>query len=116
MEAGAQLVNLMGAIILTLTYGLKPYCRQRRHWSLRRRREVLLLFVEAVAQLLNLMVAFFTNVYLLIKPCGWSDVNLINTGIVTHTCWNTLFLVTLVRWFLLQAEFSQYGEALLIKN
>lgn len=71
--------------------------RQRRHWSVRRYRDTVILFVEATSQFINLVFILFTCIYVLIKPCGWSDRLLVYSGVVNATCWNTLLLTTLVR-------------------
>lgn len=73
-------------------------CRLRRVWSRRRFKGTVVLFVEAISQLLNLSFFIIPNVYVLVRPCGWRDDIVLWSAFASWTCWNTLFLLSLVRY------------------
>ncbi len=56
-----------------------------------------MLFIEASAQILNLSFFVIPNVYVLVRPCGWRDDIVLWSAFVSWTCWNTLFLLSVVR-------------------
>ena len=56
-----------------------------------------MLFIEASAQILNLSFFVIPNVYVLVRPCGWRDDIVLWSAFVSWSCWNTLFLLTVVR-------------------
>lgn len=64
---------------------------------MRRYKGTVVLFIEAVAQMLNLSFFVIANVYVLVRPCGWRDDIVLWTAFVSWTCWNTLFLLSVVR-------------------
>lgn len=66
-------------------------------WSIRRYKGTVVLFIEASAQILNLSFFVIPNVYVLVRPCGWRDDIVLWSAFVSWTCWNTLFLLTVVR-------------------
>ncbi|CAL8470482.1 g10024 [Coccomyxa elongata] len=75
-------------------------CRANRHrrlWSIRRYKGTVVLFIEASAQILNLSFFVIPNVYVLVRPCGWRDDIVLWSAFVSWTCWNTLFLLSVVR-------------------
>lgn len=57
----------------------------------------MVLFVEAISQLLNLSFFVIPNVYVLVRPCGWRDDIVLWSAFASWTCWNTLFLMSVVR-------------------
>ena len=71
--------------------------RLRRAWSRRRFKGTVVLFVEAISQLLNLSFFVIPNVYVLVRPCGWRDDIVLWSAFASWTCWNTLFLMSVVR-------------------
>ena len=71
--------------------------RLRRLWSRRRFKGTIVLFVEAIFQLLNLSFFVIPNVYVLVRPCGWRDDIVLWSAFASWTCWNTLFLMSVVR-------------------
>lgn len=72
-------------------------CRLRRQWSQRRKRGTVVLFIEASMQIINLTFFVVPNVYVLVRPCGWRDDIVLWSAFVSWTCWNTLFLLSVVR-------------------
>lgn len=73
-------------------------CRQRRQWSQRRYRGSVVLYTEAIAQIINLAVYVLPNAYMIARPCGWRDALVMWSAFVSYTCWNTLFLISVVRF------------------
>ncbi|KAK9907744.1 hypothetical protein WJX75_009081 [Coccomyxa subellipsoidea] len=100
------LVNACTAIILWLVlleffliylHHVHRANRLRRAWSRRRFKGTVVLFVEAISQLLNLSFFVIPNVYVLVRPCGWRDDIVLWSAFASWTCWNTLFLMSVVR-------------------
>ena len=79
------------------TDGVLCLCRLRRQWSDRRYKTTVVLMAETISQIINLIVFILPNAYVLARPCGWRDPIVLWCNFVSFSCWNTLFLVLVVR-------------------
>ncbi|EIE21255.1 alpha/beta-hydrolase [Coccomyxa subellipsoidea C-169] len=71
--------------------------RQGRRWKPRRKKLATLLFTELVAQWVNVTFFLVPNIQLLANPCGMFSVLVPYCAIVRWTCWNTIFLITVIQ-------------------
>ncbi|BDA51092.1 probable phospholipase A1-Igamma1, chloroplastic at C-terminar half [Coccomyxa sp. Obi] len=71
--------------------------RQGKRWTLRRRRLAILLFTELVAQWINVTFFLVPNIHLLIHRCSMFTRLVPYCAIVRWTCWNTIFLITIIQ-------------------
>jgi hypothetical protein len=54
------------------------------------------LYIEAMAQIINLVFYILPNSYMLARPCGWRDSLVLWCTFVSWSCWNTLFAMSVV--------------------
>ncbi|BDA51087.1 hypothetical protein COCOBI_17-3070 [Coccomyxa sp. Obi] len=94
---GALCWVALTACMLTYLCRWNTARRQGRRWKPRRRKLALLLFTELVVQWINVCSYLVPNINLLARPCAMFSNLVPYCGLVSWTCWNTIFLITVIQ-------------------